>query len=84
MDQPTVLRTAKVGGFVKEDVLTYVDELNSKIYGLEEELKEVREKASAPAQDSAQIQKLENEIKQLRTDLGTANAGLRKAQKEAV
>ena len=59
MDQPTVLRTAKVGGFVKEDVLTYVDELNSKIYGLGEELKEVREKASAPAQDSAQIQKLE-------------------------
>ena len=33
MDEPVVLRTAKVGGFVKEDVLQYVDELNSKNFG---------------------------------------------------
>ena len=32
-----ILRTTKIGnGFVKEDVLTYLDELNSKIEGLEE------------------------------------------------
>lgn len=79
MDQPTVLRTAKVGGFVKEDVLTYVDELNSKIYALDEELKEARDQMNSGSKDNAQIQKLENEVKQLRIDLGTANAGLRKA-----
>ncbi len=41
MDQPTVLRETKIGqkGFVKEDVLTYLDELNSKIQSLEDESK---------------------------------------------
>ncbi len=79
MDQPTVLRTAKVGGFVKEDVLTYVDELNSKIYSLEEEVKQMQEKASN-ATDDAAVQRLEKEIKTLRSDLGSANAALRQAQ----
>ena len=31
MKDSVILRTARVGGFNKEDVLTYVDELNSKI-----------------------------------------------------
>ena len=48
MDEPTVLRTTKIGGgFVKEDVLTYLDELNSKIEGLEAELKEAQEAGNA-------------------------------------
>ena len=46
MDQPSVLRTARMGGFVKEDVLKYIDELNSKIYALEEERDEWKEKAA--------------------------------------
>ena len=46
MDQPNVLRTTKIGGgFVKEDVLAYVDELNSQIYALQEERDELKKKA---------------------------------------
>lgn len=37
------LRTVNFGGFDKKDVLAYVDELNSKIYNLENELKEKNE-----------------------------------------
>lgn len=37
------LRTVNFGGFDKKDVLSYVDELNSKIYNLENELKEKNE-----------------------------------------
>ena len=48
MDQPMLLlRPTKIGGgFVKEDVLAYVDELNSKIVALENELKEAQESAA--------------------------------------
>ena len=38
MKDSVILRTARVGGFNKEDVLTYVDELNSKIDMLKSEL----------------------------------------------
>ena len=48
MDQPNVLRTTKIGGgFVKEDVLAYVDELNSQIYALQEERDELKKKAQS-------------------------------------
>ncbi|MBR1591671.1 MAG: hypothetical protein IJ666_01490 [Ruminococcus sp.] len=44
-----VLRTTKIGGgFVKEDVLTYLDALNSKISILESEIKKIDDN-SAPA-----------------------------------
>ena len=40
MEQQNILRTTKIGGgFVKEDVLAYVDELNSQIYALQETLR---------------------------------------------
>ena len=82
MEQPMVLRTAKVGGFVKEDVLAYIDEQNSKIYALQDELKETQERAAGPGLDQQQTQKYENEIKGLRSDLGAANAALRKAKED--
>ena len=44
MDSPTILRTARFGGFVKEDVLAHVDTLNAKIYELEEKLTAEQEK----------------------------------------
>ena len=40
MDGTGFLKTVRVGGFDKKDVLAYVDELNSKIYALEAELDE--------------------------------------------
>ena len=84
MDQPMLLlRPTKIGGgFVKEDVLAYVDELNSKIVALENELKEAQESAAGPGLDQQQAQKYENEIKGLRSDLGAANAALRKAKED--
>ena len=41
---PTVLRETKIGqkGFIKEDVITYLDELNSKIVALEEDNKALK------------------------------------------
>ena len=53
MDQPTVLRTAKFGGFVKEDVLAYVDALNAKIYSLEEEVAELKQQLKACKNESS-------------------------------
>ncbi len=40
MDGTGFLKTVRVGGFDKKDVLAYVDELNTKIYTLEAELEE--------------------------------------------
>lgn len=42
MKDSVILRTARVGGFNKEDVLTYVDELNSKIDMLKSELENLQ------------------------------------------
>ena len=80
MDEPTVLRTTKIGGgFVKEDVMTYLDELNSKIVGLEEELKAAK---SGPSADPQEIQKYKNQIDSLQEKLNTSNNALRAAKKE--
>lgn len=38
------LRTVNFGGFDKKDVLVFVDDLNKKIYELEEELKYTKKK----------------------------------------
>ena len=52
MDEPTVLRTTKIGGgFVKEDVMQYLDELNSKIVTLEDELKKAQDAGPADPQE---------------------------------
>ena len=80
MDEPTVLRTTKIGGgFVKEDVLTYLDELNSKISGLEDELKAARE---AGPSDSQEVTKFRNQIDNLQEKLNQSNNLLRAAKKE--
>ena len=41
MDGTGFLKTVNFGGFDKKDVLAYVDQLNTKIYTLENELEEV-------------------------------------------
>ncbi|MBE6847961.1 MAG: hypothetical protein E7503_07530 [Ruminococcus sp.] len=84
MDQPTVLRTTKIGnGFIKEDVLAYVDELNSKIYALEEECNDLREKLNAGGGASDEtVKQYEAELSRLRGELGTTKNQLRAAQDE--
>ena len=83
MDQPSVLRTARMGGFVKEDVLKYIDELNSKIYALEEERDEWKEKAaSGGGMSETKEQEYESELSRLRGELGTTKNQLRAAQEE--
>ena len=83
MDQPSVLRTARMGGFVKEDVLKYIDELNSKIYALEEERDEWKEKAASGGGMTDQLeQEYEAELSRLRGELGTTKNQLRAAQEE--
>ena len=80
MEEPTVLRTTKIGGgFVKEDVMTYLDELNSKIVGLEEDLKAAK---SSPAADAQEIQRYKTQIENLQEKLNTSNNALRAAKKE--
>lgn len=84
MDQPNVLRTTKIGGgFVKEDVLAYVDELNSQIYALQEERDELKKKAQSGGGVSEQQQaEFEAELTRLRGELGTTKNQLRAAQEE--
>ena len=80
MDEPTVLRTTKIGGgFVKEDVMTYLDELNSKIVSLEDELKKAQEKGPA---DPQELIKYRNQVENLQEKLNTSNNALRNTKKE--
>lgn len=84
MEQQNFLRTTKIGGgFVKEDVLAYIDELNSKIYALEEERDELKKKAQSggSANDDMRAE-YESELTRLRGELGTTKNQLRAAQEE--
>ena len=84
MDQPNVLRTTKIGGgFVKEDVLAYVDELNSQIYALQEQNDELKKRAEAGGGLNEQKEaEYESELTRLRGELGTTKNQLRAAQDE--
>lgn len=84
MDQPNVLRTTKIGGgFVKEDVLAYVDELNSQIYALQEERDELKKKAQSGGGATDELKaEYEAELSRLRGELGTTKNQLRAAQDE--
>ena len=79
---PTVLRETKIGqkGFIKEDVITYLDELNSKIVALEDELKASKESSSSA--DPEEITKYKNQVENLQEKLNTSNNALRAAKKE--
>lgn len=80
MQEPTVLRTTKIGGgFVKEDVMQYLDELNSKIVSLEEELAKAQD--SGPA-DPQEIVKYRNQVDTLQEKLNASNNALRAAKTE--
>ncbi|MBO5103631.1 MAG: hypothetical protein J6B74_01015, partial [Ruminococcus sp.] len=82
MDEPTVLRTTKIGGgFVKEDVLTYLDELNSKILSLQEENETIK-KAGSSSNNDDDVRKYKNQIDNLQEKLNASNNALRNAKKE--
>ena len=50
------LRTVRVGGFDKQDVLQYVDELTSKIYQLETKVKDQEEQIDRLEQQEGTVQ----------------------------
>lgn len=79
--EPTVLRETKIGqkGFIKEDVLTYLDELNSKIEALETDLKNASEKGPS---DPQEIIKYRSQIDNLQEKLNKSNQALRESKKE--
>lgn len=81
MAESTILRETKIGqkGFVKEDVMTYIDELNDKIVSLEEEIKK-----GAPVSnvDQQEIVKYRNQIDNLQEKLNASNNKLRATIKE--
>ncbi len=81
MAEPSILRETKIGqkGYVKEDVMTYIDELNSKIVSLEDEIKKG---APATPLDQQEIIKYRNQIDNLQEKLNASNNALRAAKKE--
>lgn len=82
MDEPTVLRTTKIGGgFVKEDVLTYLDELNSKILSLQEDNEKLKKAGPSKSNDD-EVRKYKNQIDNLQEKLNASNNALRNAKKE--
>ena len=81
MDTPNVLRETKgmQKGFVKEDVLMYLDELNSKIDELQ---KKANEASGQQPADNQEIIKYRNQIDNLQEKLNASNNALRVAKKE--
>ena len=81
MDQPSILRETKIGqkGYVKEDVLTYLDELNSENERLKKELQEV---SGQKHTDPQELVKFRNQVDNLQEKLNASNNALRAAKKE--
>ena len=79
MAESTILRETKgmQKGFVKEDVMAYIDELNSRIVSLEDEIKK-----GAPASnvDQQEIIKYRNQVDNLQEKLNASNNALRAAK----
>lgn len=79
MKNSAILRTAKVGGFNKDDVLTYVDELNAKIDSLKEEL----DKAKSSQAEAGELDKYKNEVERLKERLSETENKLSEARTNA-
>lgn len=80
MDGTGFLKTVRVGGFDKKDVLAYVDELNSKIYALEAELDEKKallENSDGGGQNNEKYEELLAADKAKITELQTNNESLK-------
>ncbi len=74
------LKTVNFGGFDKKDVLAYVDQLNTKIYTLENELEEKKallEKSGGNMEDKEKYEKLLESDKAKITELQTSNESLK-------
>ena len=59
--------------------MTYLDELNSKIVSLEDELKNAKE--SGPASDPQELIKTRNQMENLQEKLNNSNNALRAAKR---
>lgn len=74
------LKTVNFGGFDKKDVLAYVDQLNTKIYTLENELEEKKvllENSGGNMEDKEKYEKLLEADKAKITELQTSNESLK-------
>lgn len=74
------LKTVNFGGFDKKDVLAYVDQLNTKIYTLENELEEKKallESSGGNMEDKEKYEKLLSADKSKITELQTSNESLK-------
>lgn len=84
MDGTGFLKTVSFGGFDKKDVLNYVDELNTKIYTLQEELEQknnLLEQSDSGAEVNEKYEKLLAEDKKKIADLQTSNDSLKNQMK---
>lgn len=83
MEQPTILRTTKIGGgFVKEDVIDYIDELNSKMEAMQKELDDAKNSSQSNAVPQQEIAKYRTQIDSLQEKLNASNNALRSVRKE--
>lgn len=80
MDGTGFLKTVNFGGFDKKDVLAYVDQLNTKIYTLENELEEKKallENSGGNMEDKEKYEQLLASDKAKITELQTSNDSLK-------
>ncbi|MDE6521073.1 MAG: hypothetical protein K2K91_11580 [Ruminococcus sp.] len=83
MEQPTILRTTKIGGgFVKEDVIDYIDELNSKMEAMQKELDDAKNSSQSNAVPQQEIARYRTQIDSLQEKLNASNNALRSVRKE--
>lgn len=82
MADASVLRTTKIGnGFVKEDVMQYLDELNTKMGELVAENEQLK-KGTQKSGNEDEIRKYKNQINNLQEKLNNANNAHRTVKKE--
>ena len=86
MDGTGFLKTVNFGGFDKKDVLAYVDQLNTKIYTLENELEEKKallENSGGNMEDKEKYEQLLASDKAKITELQTSNDSLKNCEDES-
>lgn len=82
MESSNFLRTVRVGGFDKKDVLNFVEDLNAKIHALEASLNEKSEALTALADSSVDTAQYDDMVSEKDEEISVLNEKIQRIQEE--